>query len=182
MFGGVFGMIQKKSVLSSSYDIKQQLSYVFSEIKDKFEDHLTSINENTNETQANYEYLCELDAKIEKLNERLEQMQMFLQKHGLKVKEKPEFKVGNLTKREQELFLVLYTLDGTKDKITYADVAKRTGLTEELAMGYIDNMIRKGVPIARKHVHHRAYLKLNPYFRTLQAKHNILKLDQKTLL
>lgn len=175
-------IIQKKSVLSSSYNLTQQFHAAFSEIKEKFDDHLTSINENTNEIQANYEYLCELDAKMEKLSERLDQMQLFLQKHGLKVEEKPEFRVSALTKREQEVFLVLYTLDGTKEQITYADVAKRTGLTEELALGYIDNMIRKGVPITRKHQHHRTYLKLNPYFRTLQAKQNILNLDQKTLL
>ena len=173
--------ISKKGVLSSSYDVKQQLAQVFSEIKDKFEDHLTTINENTNEIQGNYEYLCELDAKIDKLNERMDQMQMFLQKHGLEVKEKPEFKVANLTKREEEIFLVLYTLDGTKDQITYQDIARRSGLTEELVMGYIDNLARKGVPVVRKHSHNRTFLKLNPYFRTLQAKENIMKLNQKTL-
>jgi len=173
--------LSKKGVLSASYDMTQQLSEVFSEIKDKFDDHLHAINQNTNETQSNYEYVCELDAKIEKLNERLDQMQMFLQKHGLEVEEKPDFKVAPLTKREQEVFLVLYTLDGTKDIITYADLARRTGLNEELAMGYVDNMIRKGVPIKRKHEHNRTFLKLNPHFRNLQAKENILKLDQTTL-
>ena len=175
-------VIQKKTVLSATSSITTQLHSAFSEIKDKFDDHLTSINENTNEIQGNYEYLCEIDAKLEKVNERLDQITMFLQKHGLKVEEKPEFKIGNLTKREEEVFLVLYTLDGTKELTTYTDVARRTGLTEELAMGYIDNMIRKGVPISRKHAHHRTYLKLNPYFRTLQAKQNIMKLDQTTLL
>lgn len=175
-------MIHKKGVLSSTYSVTQQFKVIFSQIKEKFEDHLMSINENTNEIQANCEYLCELDTKIEKLNERLDQMQIFLQKHGLEVQEKPDFKIASLTKREQEVFLVLYTLDGTKDKITYADVARRTGLTEELAMGYIDNIKRKGVPIVRKHKHSKAYLKLNPYFRTLQAKQNILNLDQRTLV
>lgn len=174
-------LVHKKGVLSTSFDIKQELSAVFSEIKDKFDDHLTAINENTNEIQGNYEYLCELDAKIEKLGERLDQMQMFLQKHGLEVEEKPDFKVANLSKREQEVFLVIYTLDGTKDQITYEDVARRTGLTEELAVVYIDNLIRKGVPIVRRHMHNRTLLKLNPYFKTLQAKENILKLDQMTL-
>ncbi len=174
-------MLQGKGTLSSNFDIKQQLGYVFSEIKDKFEDHLIAINENTNEVQANYEYLCELDSKIEKLGERIDQIQLFLQNHGLQIEDRPEFTVGNLTKREQEVFLVLYTLDGSKDKISYEDIAKKTGLTEELAMGYIDNMIRKGVPINRKHSHSRTFLQLNPHFRTLQAKKNILNLDQKTL-
>lgn len=173
---------EKKRVLSASFNITQQLHAAFSEIKEKFEDHLTAINENTNEIQANYEYLCELDAKMEKINERLDQIQMFLGSHGFEAEEKPVFNIDPLTKSEQEVFLVLYTLDGTKDHITYADVAKRTGLTEELAMGYIDSMIGKGVPINRQHRQHRTLLKLNPYFRTMQTKENILKLDQKTLL
>ncbi|MFH1641678.1 MAG: hypothetical protein ABIC04_02150 [Nanoarchaeota archaeon] len=175
-------LVERNGVLSASYDMTQQLKDIFSQVKEKFDDHLTSINENTNETQANYEYICELDAKIDKLSERIDQIQMFLSNHGLKVEEKPEFIVQKLTKREQEVFLVLYTLDGTKDQISYLDVAKRTCLTEELAMGYIDNMIRKGVPIVRKHVRNRTLLRLNPYFKTLQAKENILKLDQKTLV
>ena len=38
-------------------------------IKEEFDEHLGSINENTNEIQANYEYLCNTDSKIDKLNE-----------------------------------------------------------------------------------------------------------------
>jgi ATP-dependent 26S proteasome regulatory subunit len=57
---------------------------------------------------------------------------MFLRKHGLQVEDKPEFQVGNLTKREQEVFLVLYTLDGTKSDVTYDDVGGSKKALEQL--------------------------------------------------
>ena len=58
---------------------EDKLKATFTKIKEEFEDHLDSINENTNEIHSNYEYLCELDSKIEKLNEKLEEIMMFMQ-------------------------------------------------------------------------------------------------------
>ena len=60
----------KKGVLSSTIGAAERLKGVFSDVKEELEDHLTAINENTNEISANYEYLCEIDSKMDKLNER----------------------------------------------------------------------------------------------------------------
>lgn len=179
---GCFILIEKfGSEINPLFENNLTEKKVISKLKEVFEDHLDAINQNTDEIQANYEYLCELDAKLDKTNERLDQIQLFLQQFGLKVDEKPKFDVKPLNKREQEVFLVLYTLDGIKEKITYSDVAKRTGFTEELIFEYIASLLKKGVPIMRKHINNRTYLQLNPYFKSLQAKQNILKIDQKTL-
>jgi len=162
--------------------LTQGLKFVFGQIKEEFEDHLEAINQNTDEIQSNYSYLCEIDSKINKLNERLDQIELFLkQKSGLKIQEKPVFNISQLTKREQELFLVLYTLDNLKDDITYKDLAKKAGLTEQIAMGYIDNLMRKGVPVTRKIINNKICLGLNPYFKRIQTKENILNLNQKML-
>ena len=186
IFGGVRVLTQyidKDSSLSSkNADIAASFRFVFQQIKEDLEDHLESINQNTDEIQSNYSYLCEIDSKINKLGERLDQIEMFLKKSaGLKVEEKPIFNISPLTKREQEIFLVLYTLDGMKDNTTYKDLAKRCGLTEQIAMGYVDNLMRKGIPITRKIISNKICLKINSYFKTLQAKENILKLNQKML-
>ena len=173
---------KKERILSTTLDVTQQLNVTFSSIKDELNEHLDSINENTSEINANYESLCEMDSKIDKLTERLDQIQLFLQKNlGLEVEEKPQFNVEKLTKREEEVFLVLYTLDGSLEQITYNDIAKRCGLTPELVMSYIQSMVKKGVPIIKKHKNNATYLKLNPIFRNLQTKENILKINQKTL-
>jgi len=173
---------EKKRALSSAIDVTNQLHTTFSEIKGELNEHLDAINENTSEVNANYEYLCEIDSKIDKLSERMDQIQLFLQKNlGLEVEEKPAFDVKKLSKREEDVFLVLYTLDGTHENITYQDIARRCCLTEELAMAYIQSLVQKGVPILRTHSKDKICLKLNPTFRNLQAKENILQINQKTL-
>ena len=172
----------KEARLCSSQAIKGPLASDFvSQLNDELEDHLIAINENTNEIQANYEYLCELDNKMAKLTERLDQIQMFLQKHGFKVEEKPFFEVKKLTSREQEVFLILYTLEESKGPLTYLDIARRTGLTEDLVAAYITNMVQKGVPILKRYINNQAHLRLDPVFKQVQAKENILQIEQKVL-
>ena len=63
---------QKLEALSST------IKLAFSEIHDEFQEHLESINENTTEIQSNYTYLCELDNKIAKLNERIDEIHLIL--------------------------------------------------------------------------------------------------------
>lgn len=159
-----------------------QLQDAFSKIKEEFEDHLTAINENTNEIQANYEYLSEIDDKIEKICQRLEKIELFLQKNSsFKIEEKPSYKLEQLTKREQEVFLMLYTLE-EKGPVSYRELSRKTGLPEELISSYIISMVQKGVPIKKKYVANKAFLFLDKQFKNIQAKENILNIEQKTLL
>jgi len=175
-------MDYKKGLLDSTIDLHTNLTSAFKDVKDEFSDHLTAINENTNEIQANYEFLCDIDSKINKVEERLEQIQLFLQKHmGLTVEEKPSFEVQKLTKHEQDVFLVLYTLDNLKEAVSIQDLAKKCGLNEDITISYISALVKKGVPITRKVVNKQLCLKLNSVFKKLQAKENILNLNQRTL-
>ena len=93
-------------------ELKDNLKLALSRINEEFEDHLDSINENTNEIQANYEYLCEIDNKIEKLSEKLEEIQLILSKMtGKKLEmQSSSSYVKPLTRAEQQIFLVLYIL------------------------------------------------------------------------
>jgi len=75
-----------KSSSSNNIDsVKKELSNIgvnvksaFKTIREEFEDHLDAINENTNEIQANYEHMCELESKVEKVNARLDEIQLML--------------------------------------------------------------------------------------------------------
>ncbi len=60
-----------------------QLQDAFSKIKEEFEDHLTAINQNTTEIQANYGYLSEIDEKIEKICQRLDQIGLFYKRNQI---------------------------------------------------------------------------------------------------
>lgn len=176
-------LTQKKRALYSEAfrETNPILHYSFSQIKDEFEDHLTAINENTNEIQSNYELLCNIDQKLNKLTERLDKLEIFLQKHGLKTEQTEKFKPTRLSKREQEIFLILYTLEEVKGSVTYLDIAHRVSLPEDIIASYISNMLQKGLPIIKKYIANETHLNLNPKFKALQAKENILQIEQRTL-
>jgi len=184
----IFGVIsvlltEKKRMLYSEAftETNTQLHDAFSQIKDEFEDHLTAINENTNEIQSNYELLCNIDQKLNKLTERLDKLEIFLQEHGLKTEQTEKFKPIRLSKREQEIFLILYALEEIKGSVTYLDIARRVALPEDIVASYISNMLQKGVPIIKKYIANEAHLSLNPKFKALQAKENILQIEQTRL-
>jgi len=163
-------------------DIQLNLNVAFNQIKEDFDEHLAAINGNTNEIQSNYSYLCELDSKIEKLKERIDQIQIFLQKNqGFMAEENKKFEISPLTQNEKRVFLVLYTLDEEKGNVSYRDLAMNLGLTEELVCNYINNMVAKGVPIVKRYINNKPYLKLNQDFKRHQTKENILKIEQQTI-
>ena len=152
------------------------------QIKEELEDHLTAINENTNEIQSNYEYLNELDQKIDKINSRLDQIQLFLQeKSSFEIEKEPIFDIQELSNKEKEVFLVLYTLDDQSKGTTYTEIARKLMLTETLVGNYILNMIGKGIPIIKTYIEGKAHLKLDSDFKRAQAKSNIVRIEQKTL-
>ena len=178
----VFLKTDSVSFAKATDDIQLNLTAAFNQIKEEFDEHLAAINGNTNEIQSNYSYLCELDSRIEKLKERIDQIQIFLQKnHGFMAEENKKFEVSRLTKNEKEVFLVLYTLDESKGNVGYKDLARNLGLTEELVCSYINNMVAKGVPIVKRYINNKPYLKLNKDFKRQQTKENILKIEQTTI-
>lgn len=165
-------MLLKKRVDAIDFGIGQ----AFVKIREEFSEHLQAINENTNEIQANYEYLCEMDAKIDKLAEKLDEIALFI-KHPHAVR-KQEFSVAPLTKSEQEVFQSLYALVHEKGNATYLDIGRRCGLTEELVQSYVQNLIEKGVPVQKKYLGSHPLLSIDHDFCELQAKENILGISE----
>ena len=154
-------------------------------LKNELEEHLRAINENTNEIQSNFEYLTSIENKINKLSERIDQIQFFLQYNSSFIADRrEEFEIKPLTRKEQYVFIVLYALEDERGAVSYLDIAKKTGLSEPLVRDYITSIIEKGVPIIKKYINNKAYLKLDNEFKQIQAKENILMIDtaQKELI
>ena len=89
----------------------------------------------------------------------------------------PQLTRAKLNRREQEVFLVIYTLEEEKESVTYADIAERLGISEQLAGNYVTSIIEKGVPIIKRYINSKPFLRLDPEFKTLQTKENILQLS-----
>jgi hypothetical protein len=154
--------------------VSLKVNDAFEQIKEQFEDHLETINENTNEIQSNFEYLCELDRKIDKLSERIDELNNILKKqNGEKVEEKT-FKLQPLTTKEKEVFYALYILTENKRYVTYKEIAKRVSYSQNLVASYITNLVEKGIPVVKKYANRIAYLSLDCKFREIQAKENIV--------
>lgn len=143
---------------------------VLNALREELDDHLTSINENTDEIQSNYDLLQQLNAKIEKLAERIDLLQTILT--STSVEPTKHFDISPLTGKEKDIFQALYALAHERETVTYEELARRCGITVPLAVSYISNLIEKGVPVWKKYVGKTVHLTLDPEFALEQAKNN----------
>ncbi|MEK6946336.1 MAG: hypothetical protein AABX32_01910 [Nanoarchaeota archaeon] len=174
----IFGKIFLRGINLDLSRLNKALRQEFTSIRHEFEDHLQAINENTNEITANYEYICEIENKIDRISERVDNIQMFIESNfNVAVEKRPDFDVKRLSRREQEVFLVIYTLEEEKGGVTYSDIAVKLGISEQLSGNYVTSIIEKGVPIIKRYINSKPYLRLDPAFKTLQTKENILQLS-----
>ena len=173
---GIFGNFLKFRGIGLAL-LNKRLRGDFDKIRHEFEEHLQAINENTNEIASNFEYVSEIEAKLDRLSERVDNLQMFLESNSGKYIAKRNFDVKRLSRKEQEVFLVVYTLEEEKGNLTYGDIAEKLGISEQLTASYITSLIEKGVPIIKKYFSTTPYFRLDPDFKTLQAKENILQLS-----
>jgi len=142
------------------------LRVAFKKIKEEMNDHLDAINQNTTEINSNSSYILELENMINKLSERIDELE-------LRLSGKKHFDHVLLNPKEYEIFLLLYSRNG--DLINYREISRTLGLTEEIVHKQIMNIINKGVPIIKKYFDNNTYLVLDPDFRNIQAKENIVK-------
>jgi hypothetical protein len=153
--------------------MKINLKGAFDKIKDEMNDYRESINQNTNEIQANYEYMCRMESKIDKLSEKLEELYLIvIQDRKEKIDEK--YNVQPLTRKEQEIFMVIYL---NSQGSTYNEISRKTGLDENMVICYVTNLIAKGVPLIKKYLSNGIRVFIDDEFKQLQAKENILKIN-----
>lgn len=176
--------ISRKEVLDHDAvnDAAQQLKRALESIQEQFDDHLNAINENTNEIQANFELFSQIEQKLDKLAERIDKIQIFLEKnHNFVPENAPRYNIEPLSKQEKEIFMVLYALEEAKGTLTYHDLARGLGVTDKTAQDYIGNLMRKGIPILKKYTRNTVYFCLDRDFKTVQAKSNLLHIEQQNI-
>lgn len=167
--------------LSEVDKLRQLFDTTVKGIREEFDDHLESINDNTNEAQANYEYIAAVDDKLNRVVQRLEQLEAWMSRlTGIPLKEETELPQIELSDKEKKIFLVLYTAS-EKQPITYEDIALSLSENDFVIRGYITNMLEKGVPIRKHFADNKVQLSLDREFKEKQAKHNILCINQKTV-
>src|SRR3989344_962029 len=145
----------------------------FNFIRKQLEDHLFAINENTSEIQALLDYLREVEVKVEKVSQRRDLLQLQDTRHNCKPAVEP------LTQIEKKIFFTLYT---EENPLTFPEIAEKSGLVPSLIPDYISSIVHKGVPLQRSSFNSRLFFKLEPKFKELQAKENIINLSLQSFL
>ena len=145
----------------------------FAVIRKRLDEHLNAINENTAEIQAMFDYLQELEIKVDKLSQRLDQAQLDM---GL-----PRLKplVTPLNQTERKVFLVLYTEESL---LSYPEIAEKTRLSVSVIPECISSLIQKGIPFRRSFFQNQLFVGLDQQFKELQAKENLVNLSLQSFM
>ncbi len=146
-------------------DIQTELS----SFKDELEDHFNTLNDNTTEIDIQNNFICEIDNRITKMEEKVDSLHFLLKqlvtKSSLSV---------DLSKDEQRVFLILYTHEKFMRSNAVAEKALLSeGVTEEVLSAVMD----KGVPLEREIIDGTVYFRMNSEFKLKQAKENMIKID-----
>jgi DNA-binding MarR family transcriptional regulator len=157
----------------------QQLKAAFAKIKEEMEEHLIAINENTDEINTTAARNEELHLKIEKLSERMDELQMMIIQLKGDTITKKDFSRIVLSTKEQEVFTLIYAKNG--GLIEYKQIARALGYTELDIEKIINSMIIKGIPVIKRYVEEKVYVTLDSEFRNLQAKENLIKIKESVL-
>lgn len=131
------------------------------------EDHLQSINDNSAEIQSLFDYLQELELKMDRLSTRLDEVQI-QHEHMIKKDVQP------LNHLEKQIFLVLYT---DEFAMTVKDICEKTKLPSSVVQERINTIISKGVPLVRSYVDKQVYIQIDGQFKERQAKENLVNLS-----
>lgn len=166
------GNISEKQSLLSSKDVAiAKFSELVESCKDELEDHRLAINENTNEILSNSESVSEIYVRLDKLSSRIDEL--FLLIKGQKI-EKPKASVRPLSANEKKVFQSIYTLTEQFPAVNYSSLAKHSKLSFDQVKYCVSTMIQKGVPLLKRYRAKEIFLFIDPYFKELQAKENIL--------
>ncbi|HLC46255.1 MAG TPA: hypothetical protein VJI75_00780 [Candidatus Nanoarchaeia archaeon] len=150
-------------------NLDTKLRQAFCTIKEEFEDHLEAINENTDELTSFHRYLCDMDTKIEKLNERLDSVHLEIRQIAADKRD------IILSIAEQKVFLMLYTFEN--GFLSVEDIACRSGIATEEVRQVLSSMLDKGVTLVREIAEGSVFFKLNPNFKAKQVREQVVKID-----
>jgi hypothetical protein len=159
--------------------ISKNLKISFQKIKDELNDHLLAINENTNEIQANYGHLATIENKVDKLGERVEEIQMILQSVGLKQPILTEYIVHPLTEQEKIFFLTLLRLQEDNEVISYNTLKKTLSASCENISDHVTSLIHKGIPIVKRYIMNEPHIAIDEKFKEHHIKTNIVQITEE---
>ena len=159
---GVAGAMEEETMEEGTETIKQVL-----------DEHLSAINGNTGEIQVLFDYLQQMEQKVDRILQRMDQLQL---SQGLSLG-RPQ--IAPLTQQEKEVFLTLYT---EQLPLTCEEIARKSQLMVPRVLECLATLGVKGVPLHRTYVQNQFFFSVLPQFKELQAKQNVLNLSLQSFM
>ncbi len=151
----------------------EKLKQAFKKIKEERDEHRESINQLTSELQTSFEYISDLEVKYEKIKEITDELQMF--KNSMLLNDKTHFSNIDLSLDEQKLFIIMYIF-GEKEPLSFKFITQKLGANDMVVKALLSSLLDKKVPITREKISSELYFNLDPRFRELQTKENLIKI------
>lgn len=149
---------------------EKKLRAAFAAIKNDLDNHLEDINENTQEIFENRHMIADLHERLCKLSDQLHEVRLRLDASDMRYPSCIE-----LSLREQEVFLVLYT---ATDVVAYSEVSRQVSLPVSFLQEVTYSLIQKGIPVVKQRDEQgRVLLSLDLEFKEEQSKRNIVGID-----
>ena len=83
----------------------------------------------------------------------------------------------SLTKKEFELFLLIYQLEEENTMVSYSELAKRLTLTSGATRSYVSSIIKKGCPLIKKILKNKAViLSIEPEFKAIASREKLINM------
>jgi len=159
-------------------DVKKEISKInnglkiaFEKVGDEFSEHLDTINANTSELSAIAQILSGLEQKIEKLNERIDELTISQSSSN-------SFQTINLSVREQEVFASLYTSDVF---LSVKAIARLVGRESSVVSLILKRLISKKIPLIKNIIDNEDFYAIDSSFKQIQARENIVHLNKTVM-
>jgi len=156
------------------YDDKK-LREAFRKIREERDEQREGLNELTIELQTAFEYISDLENRYEKLKEITDELQMF--KNSLLLNDKTHFSNIILSLDEQKLFLTLYVF-GEKEPLPLKYITNKLAMEHNMIKMLLSSLLDKKIPITRERIGTEWYFNIDPRFRELQTKENLIKIHE----
>ena len=146
------------------------MQHEIEKIKQDLDEHLSAINDNSGEIQALFDYVQEVETKLDKLASRLDILQL----------SQPEkIIIQPLNLLEKKIFLILYT---EQHPLTFQEIANKAQIPSAIVPECISSLSQKGIPLKRSVFKNQFFLALEKNFKEMQAKENIVNLSLNSFI
>lgn len=143
----------------------------FKSIRSNLEEHLNAINENSSEIQSLFDYLQDLEIKIEKVSSRIDHIQL---ENSHSCSANNFNRIRPLNNIEKKIFLTLYT---EELPLNFQQISNNSKVSPIIVQEAISSLIHKGIPIVRSFFNKQMFLQLDSKFKERQAKENLVNLS-----